>query len=179
MTAIVSRYWWLFLLRGIVGILFGVLCIVQPQSMSLTLLLVWGSFVLVDGVFALAYALLGNNQMNRWLLGLQGVLGICIGIAALANPLAAALAVMIYISAWSFLIGSLTIVAAIVYRQEIKGEFWLGLAGVMSILFGLYVIFNPGAAAISLVWVLGFFALASGIATVAFAFRLKRHAKVG
>lgn len=167
--------WWIFLLRGLIGVIFGILCIVSPLSMSASLVLVWGVFALVDGVIAVFYAVTGKTMFNRWLIGLQGVLGILLGLVALFNPAAAALAILLYIAAWSFVIGGLTIATAIVYRNEMKGEFWLGLAGALTILFGVYVILNPAIAAISLVWVLGFYAVAAGVATIAFAFRLKKH----
>jgi hypothetical protein len=55
-----AKHWWLLLLRGICAILFGVLAFVWPGITLLTLVLLYGAFALVDGVLALAEAVMGG-----------------------------------------------------------------------------------------------------------------------
>ena len=73
---VLARYWWLILLRGIAAIIFGVLGFVFPVTALVTLVLVFGAFTLVDGVLALAHAIIGGNVGSRWWLALTGVLGV-------------------------------------------------------------------------------------------------------
>jgi uncharacterized membrane protein HdeD (DUF308 family) len=167
--------WWLFLVRGVVGIIFGLFCLFAPVSMKVSILLVWGVFAIVDGITAIWFALSGKTQFNRWFVGLQGILGVLLGLILMFFPAAAVLGIVYYIAAWAVVVGVLTIVTAVTYRKEMTGEFWLGLAGLLAILFGIYAMLNPAVAALSLVWTLGMFAIAYGAATVGFAFRLKNH----
>ena len=81
-----SRYWWLVLLRGIAFIVFGVLAFMWPGLTLVTLVLFYGAFVLVDGVLALAHAIMGGNMGSRWWLALIGVAGIAAGILTFMWP---------------------------------------------------------------------------------------------
>lgn len=176
MKLIDTRQWWIFLIRGLISIAFGLLCVLSPISMGASLILVWGAFVLVDGAIALWFAIGGKAQRDPWLVGLQGVIGIIIGLIALFNPAVAGLGILIVVVAWSFVIGVLQIAVAISFRNEMTGELWLGLSGLISILFGAVLLMNPALGAVSLVWIIGFYSIAFGAALVGFAFRMKRHA---
>ena len=71
------------------------------------------------------------------------------------------------------MIGVLQIVAAIKRRREIEGELWLGLSGLVSILFGLFIMARPGEGALAVIWVIGAYAIIFGILLIAFAFGIK------
>src|SRR3954447_12204225 len=81
-----ARYWWLILLRGIAAIIFGVLAFIWPGITLVTLVLFWGAFALVDGVLALAHAIMGGNMGSRWWLALIGIAGIAAGIVTFMWP---------------------------------------------------------------------------------------------
>ena len=83
------------------------------------------------------------------MVGLQGAIGVIAGLIALVLPGATALGLLFAIAAWSLAIGVLQIVAAIKLRKEITGEFWLGLSGLLSIVFAFFVIARPGAGALA------------------------------
>jgi len=67
----------------------------------------------------------------------------------------------------------LEIVAAVRLRKEIEGEFWLILAGAVSIAFGVLLLTRPGAGALSVLWLIGGYAIASGVILIALAFRAR------
>jgi uncharacterized membrane protein HdeD (DUF308 family) len=168
-----ARYWWLFLLRGIVAILFGVLAFIWPGLTVFTLVLLYGAFVLVDGLLALGHAIMGGGVGSRWWLALVGVAGIVAGVLTFVWPGITALVLLFFIAGWSIALGVFQIVGAIRLRKEIDNEWWLILSGVVSVLFGLILLFRPGQGALALIWVIGAYAIVFGVLTIAFALKLR------
>jgi uncharacterized membrane protein HdeD (DUF308 family) len=80
---------------------------------------------------------------------------------------------LFYIAIWSIITGVSQIIMAVKLRDEIKGEFWLGLAGAVSVLFGMFLIYNPGAGILSVVWVLAAYAVLFGLLMIALSLRVK------
>jgi uncharacterized membrane protein HdeD (DUF308 family) len=128
-------------LRGPAALLFGIVAFIWP---GITLVVLWGGYALVDGIFALVYAFRAAGE-RRWLLVLQGVVGVAAGLATLLWPGTTALVLLYVIAAWALVIGVLFMVAAIRLRQEIQGEWLLGLAGLVSVIFGVLLVLSPGA----------------------------------
>jgi uncharacterized membrane protein HdeD (DUF308 family) len=172
-----ARNWWVFLVRGLVAIAFGLLGLFYPAATLVAFVLVYGVFALIDGVFAVIAAVRGKEGMGpRWWLALVGVLGIVAGLVTYAWPGLTALALLMVIGVWALVYGIFEIIGAIRLRKEIENE-WLLLAhGILAVLFGLMVLVRPGAGALALVWLIASFALASGGLLVIFAFGLKKHA---
>jgi uncharacterized membrane protein HdeD (DUF308 family) len=170
-----ARNWWLVLLRGIAAIIFGVLAFAWPGITLLTLIIFYGAYALIDGIFAIAAAFRGGAAQSRWWLILIGILGIAAGLFTFMWPGLTALVLAIFIGIWSLIHGIFEIVGAIKIRKEIDNEWWLILSGALSVLFGLVMLVRPGAGALALIWVIGTYAIIFGALLVAFSFRLKRH----
>jgi uncharacterized membrane protein HdeD (DUF308 family) len=170
-----AKSWWLVLLRGIAAIVFGVLAFVWPGVTLLTLVLLYGAFALVDGVFSLIAAFTGKSSTAWWLI-LVGLLGIAAGVVTFAWPGISAVVLIMLIGAWAVVCGIFEIIGAIQLRKEIDNEWLLILSGIVSVLFGLGVMAFPGAGALALVWVIASFAIAFGVLWIALALRLKKHA---
>ncbi len=170
-----TRSWWLMLLRGVAGILFGIAAFIWPGLTVLALTLLYGAFALADGVFSLGAALTGGGDkaIPTWWLALIGLLGIAAGCVAFLWPGLTAFALVLMIGAWAVTIGVLEIIGAIWLRKELEDEWMLIVAGLISVLFGLAVLLRPGAGALALAWAIGAYALVSGLLHVAFALRLK------
>ncbi len=169
-----ARHWWVFLVRGLVAIAFGLVGLFYPAATLLTFILFYGVFALVDGVFAVVSAVRGKEGMGpRWWLALVGVLGIVAGLVTYAWPGLTALALLTVIGVWALLYGVSEIVGAIRLRKEIDNEWLLLIHGALAVLFGLMVLVRPGAGALALIWLIASFALASGVLLIALAFRLK------
>ena len=174
MKQYLAKYWWIFLLRGIFSIIFGILAFVMPGLTIATLVIVWGAYALVDGVFSLYASATGSTKPgDHWLVGLQGMIGLAAGVITLIMPGVTALGLLIAIAAYSLVVGVLQIAAAIKLREEIEGEFWLGLSGLVSILFGLFIIARPGEGALAVIWIIGAYAIIFGVFLISFAFRIK------
>ena len=173
-----AEHWWLFLLRGIAAVIFGILAIALPGITILTLTLLWGAYAIVDGACSLWAAIMGNavaDRGPRWWLAVVGILGLVAGVIALVFPGPTAAILLIAIAAWAIAIGVMQIIGAIRLRKEIDHEWLLGLSGLASIAFGLLFFMQPMAGALAVVWLISFFALFFGIDLIFFAFRLRKH----
>ena len=130
--------------------------------------------MLVDGVFDIIAAFQTREREGSWWLALlEGVAGIVAGLIALIFPALAAEVFLLLISAWAIVTGVIEIVTAIRMREQITGEFWLGLAGVASIAFGLLLFFFPVTAALTILWLIGGYAIVFGIMLILLGWRLR------
>jgi uncharacterized membrane protein HdeD (DUF308 family) len=171
-----ARNWGWIALRGAVAILFGILALAWPGSALAAIVILFGAYAFVDGVFALVALFRGAGRDGRfWTLILEAVVGIGIGIFTLANPAVTGLALLYYVGIWSVITGVLEIIAAIRLRKEITGEWWLALAGVLSVAFGILLFVAPGPAAFAIAIWIGVYAIIFGVALLMLAFRLRKH----
>jgi|SRR6187431_2604330 uncharacterized membrane protein HdeD (DUF308 family) len=173
MLQFISRNWWMLVLRGVCAILFGVLAFTWPGVTLGALILLWGAYAFADGVLALAAAFSGAASAPWWVLIVEGLVGIAAAVAAFFAPGITAILLLYLIAAWAVVKGVFQIVAAIQLRKEIEGEFWLGLAGLASLLFGLALFAQPGVGALAVVWIIGAYAMAFGALLVALGFRVR------
>jgi len=169
-----ARWWWTFIIRGIAAIAFGVLAFVSPAWSLAVLVALFGVWALVDGVTGVVTGVRSRGRDRSWWLSiLEGIVGIVAGVFAFVFPIQAAGALVFIIAAWAIVSGIFQVVAAIRLREQIQGEFWLGLAGVGSILFGVVLYLFPAAGALSLVWLIGGFAIALGAFLLVLGWRLR------
>jgi uncharacterized membrane protein HdeD (DUF308 family) len=174
-TVEIARWWWTFIIRGLVAVAFGVLAFLAPGWGIAVLVALFGAWALVDGVTGLVGGIRSRGRDRSWWLSiLEGIVGIVAGVFAFLFPVAAAGALIFIIAAWAIVTGVFEIVAAIRLREQIKGEFWLGLAGVTSILYGVVIYLFPAAGALSIVWLIGSFAIAFGVFLLILGWRLRR-----
>jgi uncharacterized membrane protein HdeD (DUF308 family) len=178
LSTILSRYWWMTLLRGVIAILFGIMLFAWPQISLVSLVLVFGAFAFADGITNIVTAIGGRKEHESWwLLLLAGLAGIGIGVLTFFNPAITALALLFYIAIWAIATGLLEIVAAIRLRKEIEGEFWLALAGLASVAFGVILVARPEAGALAVLWLIGAYAIAFGAVLLILAFKARSFVK--
>lgn len=174
---VLSRNWWALALRGLAAVLLGLAAFLLPGITLAALILLFGAYMLVDGVFAIVAAVRAAGREARWwlLLG-EGILGVLAGIVALVWPGLTALALLYFVAAWAIVTGILKIVGAIRLRKEIEGEWALILGGALSVLFGVLLAVIPAPAGIlSLLWLIGAYAVAFGVVLIILAFRLRNQ----
>src|SRR6266446_710960 len=122
MIEALRRHWWVLVIRGICGVIFGVIALAYPGLALATLVLLFGAWVLIDGIFRI--------------------------------------------------VGAAEIAFAIKLRKEMKGEWFLILMGLASIIFAVLLLWNPGPGALALLWLIGSYAIVLGILAIFFGFRL-------
>lgn len=167
-----TGHWWALALRGAIAILFGLAALLRPGIAVEALILLFGAYALVDGIFSIV-GVFGGTQAGtpRWLLLIEGIAGIVAGLIAFALPGLTAILLLYLIAAWAIITGISEIAMAIRLRKEIRGEWALIVGGVLSVLFGIILaIIGPVAGLLSLIWVIGFYALIFGILMLITAF---------
>ena len=174
---VLSRNWWALALRGLAAIVFGILAFTWPGITLWALILLFGAYMLVDGVFAIVAAVrAAGNEARWWLLLVEGILGVLAGIVAFVWPGLTALALLYFVAAWVIVTGIFEIVGAIRLRREIEGEWALILSGALSVLFGVLLAVIPAPAGIlSLLWLIGAYAVAFGLLLIILAFRVRNQ----
>ena len=173
-TYSLSKYWWLIALRGVFAVLFGVMAFVWPGLTLLALVLLFAAYALTDGVLALVAGLTHSQSKQRWwMLLLEGVVSIAAGVLTILWPDLTAVALVYLIGAWAIVTGVMEVVAAIRLRQEINNEWLLALAGILSIAFGVAMVIWPGAGALTLIWLIGGYAVVFGVLMIVLGFRLR------
>ncbi len=174
MVTQLARNWWALALRGVCAILFGLAAFLWPGITIAVLVVLFGAYAFVDGIFALVAGVRSAGESERWwVLVLEGVAGILAGVIAFFWPGITAIALVYVIAAWAVVTGVFEIVAAIRLREQIEGEWLLGLSGVASLLLGIALILMPVAGAVAFIWVIGSYAILFGILLIALAFRLR------
>jgi uncharacterized membrane protein HdeD (DUF308 family) len=180
MLETLTRYWWAVALRGVAAVLFGLMALVWPGITLFALVILFGAYALVDGVFTLVAALGRRDRADapagsRGLLIVQGVAGILLGILAFVWPGITALALLYLIAAWAVVTGVLEIVAAVRLRRELRREWLLALSGALSVVFGVLLVIWPAAGVLTLVVLIGVSAIVFGVTLLMLGVRLRQQ----
>lgn len=169
-----ARNWSWILLRGVVGVLFGVVALLSPATAVAILVGLFGAYALVDGVCSLIAAWRHSDESSRrWALLFSGLVGTGIGLLTFFLPELTALTLVYWVGSWAVLTGVLEISAALALRRHLHGELWLGLSGLLSLLFGIGLFLRPGVGLLVLAVWMGVYALVSGGMLLALAVRLR------
>ena len=169
-----KRHWWVPVIRGIAAIVFGIIAFVYPGLTVATLVLFFGAWVLIDGIFRVVGAIGHRASDPDWGWHIViGIVGIIVGLLTFHAPQITALALVIYIAAWALMMGASEIALAVKLRREIKGEWFLILMGLASIVFAMLLLWNPVAGAAAVIWLIAWYAVVLGVLAIFFGFRLR------
>ena len=176
MVILVIGDWRKLAVRGVAALLFGLLTLAWPRLSLTALVLLFGAYVLVDGLFTVAAVLADAPETRRervWLL-LEGIASIAFGVVTLIWPDITALALLYLIAFWALVTGGLEIASAIRLRRQIRNEWLLAALGALSVVFAALLLIDPGAGAIAVTWIIGWYAVISGALVLALALELRR-----
>jgi len=158
---------WLALLGGVIAVLFGVLAFAMPGMVLASLVLFFGAFVIVDGLILLAggVTVRGRAANLRWILIAGAVVALIIGVLALWNPVGFVIALVVLIGVWTLVSG---LVQAFIGIAARGAPYWwvMLVSGVLGIAVGLYIVTQPVAGSVVLVWALGIYAVVYGIGRI-------------
>jgi uncharacterized membrane protein HdeD (DUF308 family) len=171
---LLTQNWWLFTLRGVLGIIFGLIALIFPGATILSLVIFFSAYMLVDGVFGVISAVRAiRRKEDRWgLLIFEGLLNIAVGIAAFLWPGLTVIAFVWLIAAWAIVSGGLMTAAGFRLNMD-HGRWWMVLGGLLSLAYGVLLTITPFIGAIVLAWWLGAYALVFGVALLVFSFKLR------
>ena len=167
------RTWWVFLIGGLAGILFGVLAIVEPMTAWLIVSMFFAASVLVDGAFNIIGALQYREKDGWWIMLLMGALGALIGGYALMNPPVSMMAFLYLVALQAAMLGVFLVMLGYKVRAATQREWILYLAGALSVLFGILIVVNPLAGSLSVITLIAAWALVTGVLKVIFAIKVK------
>jgi uncharacterized membrane protein HdeD (DUF308 family) len=170
--------WGALAIRGILAVLFGLVALIWPDITVTALVLLFGAYAFVDGIFAIVAGAwrAAHRRAWWWAMLLEGVLGIVVGVLTFVRPDITALALLYLVAAWAIIAGILEVAAAIWLRRVILGEWALIVGGVLSLIFGLLLIVWPDAGLLTLVWLIGIYAIVFGVMFLVLAYRVRRYA---
>ena len=171
MLQLLARRWWALALRGAIAVLFGLLTLFIPGVTLISLVLLFGFYAILDGIFDIVSAMQAPSR--HWPLLVEGIVGIVAGLVTFMWPGITAMFLLYLIAFWAILTGVLEIVAGIRLREVIANEMLLILMGVISTLFGILIIIFPGAGALAIIIWIGAYAVVFGIILIVLAFRLR------
>jgi uncharacterized membrane protein HdeD (DUF308 family) len=162
-------------LRGIVGILFGILTFAWPGLTLSVLAILFAVYALLDGIANIAHAIQrrGEHAGARWLMALQGIVGILAAAVTVFWPGLTIYAFVMVVGAWALVTGIFEVVAAIRLRNVLEGDWMLGLSGVLSIILGFMLFAYPMSGAVVLAWWVGAYAFVAGILLISLGFRTR------
>jgi uncharacterized membrane protein HdeD (DUF308 family) len=173
MSAALAQNWWAIAIRGVLGIVFGLIALFLPGVTMLSLVLVFSAYALVDGVFAIIAAVRAASQRERRaLLVFEGIINIMTAAIAFLWPGITVVAFVMLVATWAILSGGLLLGAA--FRLNIAhGRWWLAFGGLVSIFYGALLVVAPLTGALVLTWWLGAYAIVFGVTLIVVAFKLK------
>lgn len=160
-TNFVGDWRWIAL-RGLVAVAFGVATLAWPGVTLWALVLLFGIFVLADGILALATAIGGAGEGRIWW-ALYGIAAVAAGIVTLVWPEITGLALLYVIAIWAFAHGVVHLATAVRLREELDHAWALAALGVLAIAFGVLLVITPGAGALVITWAIGWYAILYGI----------------
>jgi uncharacterized membrane protein HdeD (DUF308 family) len=174
MPAVLRQNWWALAVRGLAGIIFGIITFIAPGITVAALVILFGAYALVDGIFSIIAAWRAPDGGASWgALLIEGIAGIVAGVLTFAWPIVTAAVLIFFIAGWAIVTGILEIVAGIRLRRLITREWILIAMGVLSVIFGIALAIAPGIGALVIALWIGSYALVFGALMLVLAFRLR------
>ena len=173
-TRVPSRYWWVLALRGLAAVLFGLIALIVPGIALLALVYIFAAYALIDGITAVFVSFQERGSTSHWVaLLVEGIVSIIIGVIAFVWPGITALVLLYLVAIWAIITGVMEISAAFMRRLPVTQEWALGLAGVLSIIFGIILFIRPGAGLLTILWLVGIYAIVFGVLMIVRSFQLR------
>ncbi len=164
-----ARGWWVFVLRGVIAILFGILAFILPGLGLAVILGFLAAWMLLDGIGTIYQAVKGPPERHGFWFWLDGIVSILAAAALLILPAVSALALVFVAGFWGIMIGVFRLVLA--FRL---GSVLMGLLGAVTIFIGAWLIAQPGPGLLALIWLVGLEAIVAGGLMIALGWRLRR-----
>jgi len=174
MTQSILKKWWTLILRGIISIFFGGIVIANP-AITLAVLTWWfGLFIIADSVLALFSVFSHwNDKEDKWLLVVEGMITLALGILISVSPFQTVSLVIMFMALWAIFSGVSRIASGIQLRKEIEGEGWMILGGILSVLFGFFIITRPGIGIATVALFIGIYSIVIGLVMVLLGWKVK------
>jgi uncharacterized membrane protein HdeD (DUF308 family) len=178
MFEVLTRRWWIFLVRGIAAVVFGILALSWPGAALVALTVLFGAYAFVDGLLALFAAASGADRSRWWIFLIEGLVGLIVAFFVATEPVLSAISLLWVIAFWAIVTGVMEIIAGVQMRDHVKSEVLYIIAGVLSVALGIWIMRDPAAGVVAVAWIIAYYAILFGILQIGLAFRL-RHVHAG
>ncbi|MAZ40390.1 MAG: hypothetical protein CMF49_09765 [Legionellales bacterium] len=167
--------WKIQLIRGIFALILALTLFLYPGLTLLLLISIFGAFFAMIGLFHIFYAFKIKKQNQSWKLFLiEGLLSFVIGCFVWFWPGITGMILVYILAAWLFITGLLQLANSVKLAKQYKHTFWLGLIGLISLFFGVYIAMHPGQGAIAIITIIGIYILVYAVLALISAYALKK-----
>jgi uncharacterized membrane protein HdeD (DUF308 family) len=173
LLGVLAHNWWMLLANGVGALVFGGMAFVWPQVSLQALVIFFGAYCLVDGFSALSASFTKDEPATWWSMLFVGLVCIIAGVTAVLWPALTAMGLLFIIAAQAIVRGGLEVVAALALRESSRHAWLLAAAGLVSFLFGGFLLVRPGAGALGAIWIIGTWVVMRGLLVVGFSLRLR------
>jgi uncharacterized membrane protein HdeD (DUF308 family) len=175
--SLAKKIWIFAIIRGVLAIIFGLIALFSPIATALALAIVIGAYAIVNGVFDIIEAIRHRGSSSMVLRIGLGVVSILFGILVLVWPGISLAILVIMVGIWAIIIGILQTVSSVGHRAvPNSGWVWGIIGGALSILFGILVLIWPGTGVVSIIWIIGIWAIVWGITLIVLGVQLRKAA---
>jgi uncharacterized membrane protein HdeD (DUF308 family) len=175
--SLAKKVWIFAIIRGVLAIIFGLIALFAPIATAVVLAVVIGAYAIVDGVFHIIEAIRHRGSSSMVLRIVLGAVSILFGILVLVWPGISLAILVILVAIWAIIIGVLQIMSSVRHRAvPHSGWVWGIIGGALSLLFGILVLIRPGAGLVSIIWIIGIWAIVWGITLIVLGVQLRKAA---
>ena len=160
----IKESWWALAVRGIIALVFGLAAVFWPDFVWGALYLIFGIFAVLTGIVLVVGAVVNRRYSNDWwIILVMGILALLVALLMFMHPGPVTRVVVLLIGLWALLSGLFDVIAGFSLRKEMEGEWLLILAGLISMLVGVYVLFNLDSGAEVIMLVVGIYNILAGL----------------
>jgi uncharacterized membrane protein HdeD (DUF308 family) len=172
-----KKIWIFAIIRGVLAIIFGLIAFFGPVATAIALAIVIAVFAIVAGVFDIIEAIRHRGSSSMVLRIVLGTVSILFGILVLVWPGISLAILVITVGVWAIITGILQIMSSIRHRTVPEsGWVWGLIGGAVTILFGVLVLIWPATGLVTIIWIIGIWAVVWGIILILLGVQLRKAA---
>ena len=172
MTAHIQKNWWYFTIRGILAITFGIIAVLSPEFVLFALLMFIGAIALISGILLFLEGLSIKGDSDRLLRIIEGLISMLFALVILIHPVHSIEVSVFILACWVILAGIFHIITAVKLRKVSRNGLHV-LNSIITILFGILLFSNLIVAAQTIIVLIGYFYIVTGLLMILQSFRLK------
>lgn len=174
---LLTAAWKLLLLRGVIGIVLGILLVAWPQATIVVLMVLIGIWALIDGIGLAAQVFAkGAPTGQRVLFGVMALVALGVALFAIFSPDKAASVLTWVIGIWLLVRGAFELVGE--FSSTISAPRWLlVLSALLDLVLGWVFVTHPGKAAVGVAVIIGILAIAWGVVFIVLALAARSAVK--
>ena len=156
--------WVIFLVNGIIAVLFGLMALFMPLSTIVTLTKYFGILLILGGLIMFYFSYQNMKENKTYvLLMTEAILAVIVGATILFYPKGSLQIFLILIGVWATIVGLLQIIIAVQMKKKVSNHGLFTINGVITLVFGLLLFFNPMGSIKALFMAIGGIAVVSGL----------------